>query len=464
MEVVCVSAGMLRPKKTDTPLARLHHYLNYGLLGLATVLSERGYRVSMLHGEFDEPGAVVSRLSEDRRLETKYPLLLSIPSSFALPWASQFAAKAKALAPDLRIIVGGRWVTATDGAWIRRQIPQADLVVYGLAETRIERLLDVRRWSNVPMTDKYVLGRGPETSEIPSLDFALVDDFERYQPCVEVSRGCGMGCSFCAESSIALTPARSPKAVAEALFQVSATYGGGEIRPYFQASFFRPSTPWIGALRDELGKHGRAFRWRAESRVDALSPEQIGGLADAGLSVLDLGLESASPRQLARMKKTPNPSAYLRRASALLSACAEHGIWTKVNILLFPGETNRTLYETRKWLERHRDYIKGLSVGPMIVFRYGAQSNDYLREVEGLGASPVRSGDLDRIGYAHLHLSDEISHKRAIADSLELSREFMSSGDYFDLKSFSYFPRSFSRQDFEQLISSIDGSLLPFHA
>src|SRR5690606_12584576 len=162
-----------------------------------------------------------------------------------------------------------------------------------------------------------------------------MDGFERYQPCVEISRGCGMGCSFCAEATVQLTEPRPPRAVAEALAQVCITYESGEVRPYFQASFFRPSTSWIKELHDEFGRLSVQLQWGAESRVDGLSPDQIGELARSGLAVLDLGLESASPQQLSRMKKTPNPSAYLRRASALLAACAQNGVWTKVNVLLF---------------------------------------------------------------------------------------------------------------------------------
>ncbi len=35
--VLFISAGMLTPKKGDHPFARWHLYLNYGLVGLATV-------------------------------------------------------------------------------------------------------------------------------------------------------------------------------------------------------------------------------------------------------------------------------------------------------------------------------------------------------------------------------------------------------------------------------------------
>lgn len=81
------------------------------------------------------------------------------------------------------------------------------------------------------MTDRYLLGKrivadvGP-----PNLDFTLVERFADYQPCVEVSRGCGMGCSFCAEAAVPMTMPRPPNTVANALLDVVAAYKG-DIRP-----------------------------------------------------------------------------------------------------------------------------------------------------------------------------------------------------------------------------------------
>lgn len=460
--LVCISAGMLKPKKADTPLARLHQYLNYGLLGLATILSDIGYPVSVFHGGFLNPHDLTGRLLAENRFDTPLPLLLSLPSSFAIPWAREFSAAVKTYMPKVRIIVGGRWVTANDGAWIRGQIPAADLVVYGLAETRIEQLINPELWPTIPLTDAYVIGRSFAQDIIPPhLDFTLIDKFAEFQPCVEVSRGCGMGCNFCAEAAVPLSALRPPTAVAEELSRTAAVYAG-EIRPYFQASFFRPTSRWIEELQSDFHHRGIAISWRAESRVDGLAPNQIASLASAGLKVLDLGLESASPLQLRRMEKTSNPDAYLRRAAALLIACAENGIWTKVNILLFPGETQETLRETTEWLDAHRRMIKGLSVGPMIVFRYGDESREYLQKIRKFGASAVCESDLDTLGYAHLNLSAELSHAAAAEYGRQLSREFMTADDYFDLKSFSYFPRSLSRREFDDIVSSSDEYSLPF--
>jgi uncharacterized protein YifE (UPF0438 family) len=98
----------------------------------------------------------------------------------------------------------------------------------------------------------------------------------------------------------------------------------------------------------------------------------------------------------------------------------------------------------------------------MIVFRYGGESLRYLQSIAEHGAYPVDENDLDRLGYAHVHLSSEMSHEAANETACYISRRFMSQADYFDLKSFSYFPRGFSRRNFSDLVATIPEADLPF--
>lgn len=271
-----------------------------------------------------------------------------------------------------------------------------------------------------------------------------------------------MGCSFCAEANTPLGPLRSPTGVADELEHCARLYGERDLRPYAEASFFRPDGLWCAELGQILRSRGLALPWRTETRVDALSVKHIESLARAGLRVVDLGLESASPRQLVAMKKTGSPAVYLERASRLLAACRDAGIWVKVNILLHAGETRHSLEETREWLHRHRSAIKGVSVGPTIVFRYGQHSHAYLESLAAVGARAVDPDALERDGFAHLHLSDELSYEAAAEAGLALSRELMTAQDYFDLKSFSYLARDTTWEEFVGWTHDSDPNALSF--
>jgi hypothetical protein len=271
-----------------------------------------------------------------------------------------------------------------------------------------------------------------------------------------------MGCVYCAEAAVKLSGMKAPTRVVDEIAGYSSIYGEATVNPYFESSYFRPTSEWIAGLRGALDDSGLRFAWRTETRVDALSPAQVAQLARTGLKVLDLGLESASKCQLLAMEKTPAPDVYLRRASELLQACADNGVWTKVNFLLFPGETSATVNESCEWLERHRSLIKGVSASPTIVYRYGPETSTYVERLALLGACPVDANSLDAKGYSDLHMSDEIDNASAVVICRAVSRNFMTARDYFELKAFSYFPRGFSWTDFMSRISETDQGLLSF--
>ena len=72
----------------------------------------------------------------------------------------------------------------------------------------------------------------------------------------------------------------------------------------------------------------------------------------------------------------------------------------------------------------------------------------------------INSSDFN--GIAEIHPSIDISNKDAEFLSLEASRRYMTKKDYFDLKSFSYYPRIYSYNDFETDVKECSESKLPF--
>jgi len=459
--VLLVSAGMEHPKKSDNPVVRENRYLNYGLLGLGSLLARDGYDPLVVHGHFSFPEAFAQWLNERELLTLKTPLLLSMPSSLALGWAKRFCREAMSLNPALRIVAGGRWVVSDDSRWVSQQIPEVALVVHGTAEERISSLVDATRWPSVQGTSLTGHRWEDRSGFISSIsDYAILHEYEHYHPSFEISRGCGMGCSFCAEADSGLSPLKKPSDLFREIGQCLAVYEERVKKFYFESSLFAPTSKWIDVFADRYRADGFDFQWRCETRVDSLSVGSIKKLASVGLRVVDLGLESANHKQLLRMKKTLDPERYLARASQIIQIYADNGVQTKINVLLYPGETSATLNETVDWLLKHREYIRGVSIGPLVVYRCGFQTDAYVQYLNALGAAIVSRDDLDNCGYTGLHLSTEIDADEAEELSREISRMFMDAAAFYSLKSFCYFSPQLTFDAFIELArSSLPDSL-----
>lgn len=453
--VLFVSAGMDKPKKRDNVLSRRQQYLNYGALTLATILSSKGYSVKMIHGGHLNPINFTDQLLSSGFLDSRYPLMLSVPSFYALSWAQVFTEAVKCRSPKTKIILGGRWVVGSDSDWLRRKVPFVDQLVSGLAENKIERLVDSKYSENI-------IARQSNSAMKFNLDHQLVEDFKLFQPSVEASRGCGMGCSFCEERDIPLTPLKDPNLLAQQIQEVAIQYDDYSVRPYIQSSFFAPNLKWAERFADATALYDEKPSWRCETRVDSIKPSTIAALAEGGLKVIDLGLESASPGQITRMYKSSKPDRYLQSASELINACKKNGVWVKVNFLLYAGESEKTFSETIEWLDGHAGSIKGISVGPVVVFGSPKTAKGFISEIHEAGGALVCDGDNEASGISQIHPSVDISAQDAEDLSLYASKRYMSKQDYFDLKSFSYYPRNYTYSEFELDVEQSSNARLPF--
>ncbi|HHT8993953.1 TPA: hypothetical protein ACT5B2_001364 [Burkholderia cenocepacia] len=70
---------------------------------MATKLQLAGHDVALVHGEHRSPEDVLGQLRESNRFPSIYPLMISIPSFYALPWAQVFCKLARAVDPNCRI-------------------------------------------------------------------------------------------------------------------------------------------------------------------------------------------------------------------------------------------------------------------------------------------------------------------------------------------------------------------------
>lgn len=453
-KIFLVAAGMLAPKKTANIFSKKHCYVNYGILRLASVLYGSGFDAVVVQGLFYSPEEIVSRLTSLGYRGSEYPVLLSVPTFFAVPWATEFSRLLKALYPDQRIFVGGRWVVNDRVDWIYSKIPETDLVICGTSDDYIADLVTTHNYEfqTTNKGNKYFFAN----SRMPTsfLRYELLDEAYRFHPSIEVSRGCGRGCSFCVEGGIGLAPLQEPDLVVENLKYLRSFYNHEPFYTYLQASNFCPTQNWASRLQTEYAKNDLDCLWRCEIRVDTISPNTLKLLARSGLRVIDVGLESASRSQLKRMKKTSDSDSYLEKGDMLLKTASELGILTKLNIMFYPGETHETINETISWLRCRETLIKGVSVGSLILFETQDRIGPVMDEFKSLGTSLAYPEMDDPEGVFRLNLSDEISLGVAEEYSSDICKMFMSDEDYFDLKSFCYFPRDYRYADYQADIAT----------
>lgn len=190
--LICISAGQLITKKHNNRINRMNQYLNYGLLSLASVLKRHQLAPVVIHGHFDPPEATLGIAIRYGLETTPYPVLLSIPSYYAVSWASRFITLAKEKLPDLRIVVAARWVVGNRPDRRQALIPEADQVIRGLAEGSIAEIVTGKR----TISPFWHSASDADAEKVSLLDYSLLHQRRLYQPSIELARGCGSGMCF----------------------------------------------------------------------------------------------------------------------------------------------------------------------------------------------------------------------------------------------------------------------------
>jgi radical SAM superfamily enzyme len=450
-KIIAVSAGQYEYKKEINPIKNEILYLNYGLLGLATVLNEQlGLDILVIQADNRSPSELIHRIEMENNdiLNECECILLSIPSYYSVKWSNDFCRLIKERF-NKRIIAGGRWVVDNNQEWIKTKIPCIDLIIEGFGEKKLAKLL---------CPDKSDLVSDGSLQCFDHLNYKLLLDYNLYQPSIEISRGCGSGCAFCADRGNKRLPNKPVQSIMRELDYLDETYGKGNYSVYFEAPHFHFDKKWCEELFKEIEHRNSKIQWRCTTRVESVPIDMIPSLAKSGLKILDIGLESASPTQLLKMNKTKNPEKYLSTVSKILEECKKYDVWVKLNILFYAGETYKTIKETESWLRNHMHLIKGVAISSLVYYKGYGELNDLLEA----GAKLPLDSDLDGCGYINLDLSDEISCSEAKNIAARISQMVMTQKDYYDVKSVSYFKRGYTYDHFKIDVQKCETEKLPF--
>lgn len=447
-------------KHPANPLAVSQRFLNFGALSLASYLSRHGWSTLVL----DEYAlAPTTELIDE--LNSLFgggrPLMVGVSSisAYSANRTQHLLRKLASHWPGVPRLIGGQHFV---GYWERGFVecmPEADVLVSGEAEAAICDLLNAFHHgkdllslqpsdmpTNVFWQASQTVNRGsrPASTRLPlddliSVDYSLYPGSERLFPSVEFSRGCPYSCVFCAngaENRLGYRRASSA-GVGKEVLRLTERRAERPVQFYLQASNFSTTIEEAASLAKSLTDTRGAAHWRTEIRVDGVQAGALSILAAAGLKVLDLGLESASGRMLAIMRKTNNPEAYLKCAGEALREATEAGIFTKVNYLIHPGDTPDTVQESWDWLKSHSHSISGISAGVALEYPGTPLSANLARYESEFGTKRIQH-PLSRWGVNFLQPSAALSLAEADALATTISQSMQTRAAFAKSKSFGY--------------------------
>lgn len=383
---------LIRPPARYVPGAsRPAASIPVGILSIAAVLEEDGFRVEVLDAQTDvsEPvrreadGAIHAGLPWDqleREITARKPDIVGISCPFTAQrnGAIRAAGIARRAAPGALIIVGGSHVTVRPEDFFR-ETSAVDIVCRGEGEWTMREISRARQRGDslrdIPGTvvrDGEDIRHNPLREPILSLDdlpypaYHLIDlegyfllrkrgytdrperrnpGFERAVPVV-TSRGCPYGCVFC---SIHLHMGRRfrPHSVGYVLRHIEFLRSRYDIRHvHFEDDNLTFDVGRFRGILDGLLRYGGRLTWDTPNgvRVDTLSREILVDCRRSGCDYLIFGVESGNQRVLNQVVRKRLDLDEVVRVAA---ACRDVGLDAMAFFVIgFPGENRKEMQDT----------------------------------------------------------------------------------------------------------------------
>jgi hypothetical protein len=221
------------------------------------------------------------------------------------------------------------------------------------------------------------------------------------------------------------------------------TYGmePEQMRVFFTCSTFGIRRDRIEQLISELTRTRLKVSWRTETRVDSPTVDYIDQLAEVGMAVLDLGVESGSAVMIERMNKTGGRAAeYLEKARRFIRRLGDSPVHLKVNAVFHAGETPATLAETLAFFLEHRTSIDSVSAGPVMMYPGTELAEHFDRYARYYGTSYIGGEFWDAVHAYKVNPSlelgfDQLNHVAAV-----MSKMLTTERGYFAVKAHGQLP------------------------
>ena len=318
-------------------------------------------------------------------------------------------------------VIGGRGVP--DGASLLRVMPQLDFAVEGEGDAALLALCSILAQRREPRAVPGLSYRHAGTTvrmpaahqdlnliAPPVLDWVrrelyrdAIFPFNRQDvvPYLFV-RGCPYHCAYCADYTAGNIRLRDPVLVADDIQVMVEEYGYNKL--LFLNTLINSSPRYLSRFLTVMEERGLDFQWADSAKAVGLSGRDLGRLRERGCIALTWGIDSASRRMSALMRKGID----LDAAAGILRESHDAGISNVVNLIVgLPHEGSTDVEETKVWLEAHRPFVSHINLMEYIHF----PASLIYRYPDRWNLRPVGERGFDEIGGLKWSEKQKVSHQ-----------------------------------------------------
>lgn len=314
----------------------LNKFIPKGLIYLATILDNNNFNTRVYTRNILR---LPIRGYINKILEYKPDAIgISITESTSVKNTIKYIDIIKKKSPEIKIIVGGPHVTATNGEMLKYS--RTDFAFYGEAEySLLEFMKKYPYIENIRgliyrKKNKIIVNPPPKMVEdldkLPFPNYDLIHGLKEVLKkqinfeinYISVGRGCPYSCNFCYVPMMygRKMRFRSPKSIVDEVEYNLKLFNKKHI--HFGASTFTCNRGWAIKLCDEIIKRKLNISWTILTRADLLDLQLLKLFKKAGCRTITLGIESNSQKVLNYLNKKIDQSQYLR----MLQLVKKHNI------------------------------------------------------------------------------------------------------------------------------------------
>ena len=197
---------------------------------------------------------------------------------------------------------------------------------------------------NVPLVDLNTLPHWDE--RLYENDYSVAETLKKTSDPtmpIDVGRGCPYNCTFCSTSYFFCRTYRlkSPDAILNDIHYYKEKYG---IQKFvFSHDAFTVNNTLVEAVCDRLIENNVNITWECATRINCITEELVLKMIKAGMTAIEMGIETGSER----MQKISKKNLDLSKVKPMVDFCLKQGL--KVSLFFmhaFPEETEQDLNET----------------------------------------------------------------------------------------------------------------------